>query len=190
MQEWLKVVRLFQNIQDITDLENIDLDGKLKFFLSMLIQQGINLGYYNPDQKTFVLGPAPPSLSDARSIVTDTDVDVVSDADHTLTCPAGHAYKVISATIKNSTDAAGSYGEVTYTPSGGTASIFTQVAGAAAQGETNVLIGQGSPHSGGGGHVWLEYLWMQAGDTLKIEDLNFGAGDVMRKEFIFEDYTL
>lgn len=125
---------------------------------------------------------------DAGRIVTDTSVNVASQAAFTLTCPAGHTHKVSVASIRNSTDV--SHGSITYTPNGGTASVFTQVTGCTTIAETNVLLGGAGPGSQGAMSGLKGPLWMQEGDTLETEDLNFGVADVMRHDFIFEDYTL
>lgn len=125
---------------------------------------------------------------DANIIVTDTSVNTTSAASLTLTVPAGHAYKVIFAAVSNDTRV--SAPEATYTPSGGTAAVW-EIGNIAAT-MSGALIGNGGAAgtgvggSGGG----PTHLWMQAGDTLQISDVNFVAADVMKKTFIFEDYSL
>lgn len=125
--------------------------------------------------------------TDAYTISTDTSVNVASQAAFVLTVPANHAYKIILASIRN-----GNRGPtVTYlfTPDGGTASIFTFITAGVA-GQTFPLIGGSTGYFGATGVNGPKELWMQAGDTLELNNNNFVAADVMRHDFIFEDYIV
>lgn len=110
------------------------------------------------------------SLKEVKSLV-----DTTSQASKTLTCAAGHAYRVTHAGIRNDTRNPALI--TTFTPSGLTGVETIRPTGTAAVTDSYV------------GHVMPE-LWMQAGDTLQIEDGNFVAADVMTHNFIYEDYTL
>jgi hypothetical protein len=123
---------------------------------------------------------------DASKIVTATNVNVASSASLVLTVTAGHSYFVRNAGIQNNTRAFDV--ALAFTPNGGTAAIWTTTDTFTPASTMNV-VGTGS-QSGIGDAFCLEPFWMQAGDTLEISNPNFVAADVMRKQFIYEDYTL
>lgn len=110
------------------------------------------------------------SLKEVKSLV-----DTTSQASKTLTCAAGHAYRVIHAGVRNDTRAPDLI--TTLTPSGLSGVETIRPSGTAAVTDSYV------------GHV-LPEVWMQASDTLAIEDGSFVAADVMTHNFIYEDYTL
>lgn len=126
--------------------------------------------------------------TDAAIIATDTEVNVASQAGLTLTCAAGRAYKVIFASLSNANRQPTP--TLTYTPSGGTAAIYAP-ATTAIQTASNVLIGGHTVGTGvGGGYSGPDHIWLQAGDTLTLTDGAFVAADVMRHQFIYEDYDI
>lgn len=128
----------------------------------------------------------------AQVIVTNTAVTTGAAA-ATLTCAAGHAYKVVFASTKNDTRATTI--TVVLTPSGGTAAtVIDTAANTGAQGVAHPLIGgMGlmtgvASHLGGGNFNGA--LWLQAGDTLTITQGSYVGGDTVEHNFVYEDYTL
>lgn len=115
------------------------------------------------------------NISDISLRETTTSVNTTSSGSLTLTCAAGHSYRVIFAGIRNDTRNPALI--TTYTPSGGTAAEHIRPTGTASV--TDSFVGTVIPE-----------IVMQPGDTLQIEDGNFVAADVMNKTFIYEDYTL
>jgi hypothetical protein len=126
------------------------------------------------------------SLVDANLIVTDTDVDVVSDATHTHTTAANKNDKVMWATIGNDTRAPTS--SMTYTPSGGTAYVHANNVAAIGV-SANILIG-GTTRAASGTSGYAQHLNMQAADALVLSIDNFVAADVVRKQLVFERYSV
>jgi hypothetical protein len=125
------------------------------------------------------------NMQDANIIVTDSDVDVVSDATHLHTVPANTADKLIHASVRNTTRAPTC--SLALTPNGGTASIFNMVGGTVI-GQTVVLYGGSAGGIANYTPMKGPTVW-QAGDTWELSIDNFVAADAVRKEFIFERYT-
>jgi len=152
--------------------------------LYRLFEEGdIDWGGFPQQLRDFYLSN---NSTDASLTNTASSVAVASAAAHTLTCPAGHAYKIKYASIRNSTR--GVQYQHTITPNGGTASIFSMLNGGVA---TISMCGLGAGGlAGANGSATCGDIWMQAGDTLTLTDVAFVVADVMRHDIIYEDYTL
>lgn len=127
----------------------------------------------------------------AQVITTATSVTTGAAA-ATLTCAAGHAYKVVFASTKNDTRATAF--TLVHTPNGGTATTIVDTgASTGAAGVAHPILG-GQQYTGvtltvssvlGNGAFWL-----QAGDTLVVTQGAYVGGDTVEHNFVYEDYTL
>jgi hypothetical protein len=172
MSEWLKRVDRNQNLDKLSDIENIDLSDFLRFFLSMGIQPGLDIGYYDPKAKEYVLGPVDGVYGEPWSDVSSTSLGT-----HTFTMAAGYRYEIIGMYTKNSTRAITGL-TVDFTLTGYTAQqIVDTGSGGSVQGENAILIGQGGVDTG----VFSPAgpVWATAASTFLITQGNFVASDTV-----------
>lgn len=116
---------------------------------------------------------------DASKIVTDTEVSVASAAGITSTTPANRARKYRNIGLSNANRIPRV--ELTITPDEGTAAFYDL---------GNGVITAWNNALGGDAVAIQAPIWTQAGDTILIEDGNFNAFDVMRHQFLFEEYIV
>lgn len=126
------------------------------------------------------------NTTDASLKETKTQIQTTSANAMTITCAAGHAYKLVYADLMNDTRAPQPL--ITHTPQGLTAleSIFP----AATVSESIPVLGGFGPSSTGFASGIAGPIWLQPADTFRIEDGNFVAADSMRFQAVIEDYTL
>jgi hypothetical protein len=188
--DWLREVTKDQNLSDIDQLEVTLMNEFRNWFRSAILQPVLDTGHYDTAAGKFVLGPPSEILSNARlaSATLTSQVDTATSAGtDTLTVAAGHAYYVIAASCENSTRAT-TVG-LTYTPNGGTATVFTTSSGTQPQNCLAPIMNgsyQGTAagcacYNPGGG------LYMKAGDVLTITQGSFVGGDDTDYYFVYYD---
>ena len=187
MKDWLRNVFVDQNLNDLEHIDQTVMNGVRRWFRSQTLIPTLDTGHYDTASGKYTLGPPSPSVIDAKNIVTETTVSTASLATVTVTVPAGHAWKMILASNRNSDRAHES--TLTYTPNGGVASVFQSQALVLVD-STDSLLGGSKIGTTITGSTMNGPLWMQAGDTLTITDDTFVAVDDVRKDFIYEDYVI
>lgn len=185
--EWLKNVDGDQNVQGLGSLDDSARnDARRKWFLSQQIVPAVIVGEL--DTATGKI-----TTSGNKTIPrTSTSVLATSSATHTLTCPAGHAYKVIYASARDETT--GPAYTLTYTPNGQTAGVIRTYVGNMIAAKTYALLGGTEILTDPGAGIYYSNingpLWMRPGDALVITNANYVALDVCYQLFIYEDYTI
>lgn len=171
MSEWLGKVTEDQNLNQLSEIENVVYNTLRQLFLSAQIQPTVNIGHYDIDEDRIVLGN-PKLINDAfilKNFVTD--VDAVSSASKEWTVPAGVSWIVLWCGMVNNTDAFTLKGTVT--PAGGSATVISQFNAITATRYANSV--------GGYYNMSGSMLVLNAGDKIKLEDTTFTAADVVEK---------
>jgi len=189
IQEHLKKIEKDQLLHGIDSLDDtVRNEVGRHFAVSQLIQPALVHGYYSTAQNRYILGPG----SWRDNMVPNSSWTTTSQAALTLTCPAGHRYRVYYAAGRNATQAtdavlSGNIGGNAWTD------FNDKGGGAITQQDTIVLIGgQGRVNDGVAvvGHDSLKELWLNAGDTLTFTLTTYAAANNTEHLFMFEDYTL
>jgi len=157
--------------------------------VSQLFQPILTQGYWSASQGRYV-----PGFSSWRDNMTPNySWSTTSQASLTLTCAAGHRYRVYYAGARNATQAtaltlSGVIGGDAWTefqPSESAETPFTA---------TRVCIGangtQADPVGGACSKPALTEIWLNAADTLTMTLGTFAAGNNTEHLFLFEDFTL
>lgn len=123
---------------------------------------------------------------DSNHIITETNVNVVSQATYTLTGAASVNEKIIYASISNATRPP--QVQITITPNGMTAVVIVLAVGV--QTISNGIIGQAGNIGINSNGAMSQCPFLQPTDTAVLEDLAFVAADVVRHQFVSETYSM
>lgn len=181
IQEHLKL-KSEQKLKRLTGL-TINEKNVNNFFESRQLGPIIHVAWYNPTTDKYVLGP--PGYFVPNSSFTTT-----SQAALTLTCAAGHRYRVYWAGCRNATQV--SSAALSGTLGGNSWTDFIEVRGTVST--TITCIGGSGPFTdaigGAYGATTPNEIWMSAGDTLTMTLSAYAAGNNTEHLFLFEDYTI
>lgn len=185
-KKWLEKIEDDQNVKGIGSLILTAInDIGRHLFLSHKIGPNMPIAWYNPTTGHPVLGPH-------GYFVPNISWTTTSAAALTLTCPAGHRYKVYYAGCRNATQATD--GTLSGTIGGNAWTDFNQKNGVAmAVQSTIVFIGAGCQVYDGVAVVGcnaLPFVWLNAGDTLTMTLATYAAGNNTEHMFLFEDYEV
>lgn len=169
----LKDDQIIKRIEEIDDNER----PFQKMFESRELKPVIIIGRYDKGSKKYVIG------SWLDSMTSKVAFNTASVASLTLTCAAGHRYRVINAGAQNATQAS------THTLSGvlggnviGQLGLTSSVTSYA-----YFFTGAGTAPTFGG----VNPIWMEAGDTLTITSNTCNVGvDNMEHFILYEDYEV
>lgn len=186
-QKHLSKIEDDQSIQGIDTIDDtIRNDAGRKFFVSQEIGPKADMAWYNRTTGRLIPGPY-------GYFVPNSSWTTTSAAALTLTCAAGHRYRVYYAGARNATQAtdlvlSGVIGGNAWTEFN-TTNGFTF-----ATTETIALIGTtgGQVYDGVGviGKPGINELWLNAGDTLTMTLGTYAAGNNTEHLFMFEDYEV
>jgi len=180
IQEHLKKVETDQTLNGIASLNrSLRNQDSRHLAVSQMIQPVLSQGEYNS-----FTGRYQACCGGQRATST-----TVAIATSTITCPAGHKYKI---KILSATEAG--FTATSYAIAGtisGTALTILPDGGNMLAGQSALLIG--SPvHVNGAGALEpsLTTLELNEGDTLTITMSDWGAGDTWNLQYIFEDIVI
>lgn len=183
VKEWLKG-KLEQRMKRLSEIETNEKDIN-NFFESREIKPIIDLGYYNPNTDKYVLGDW------RRTMTPNSSWTTTSAAALTLTCPAGHRYRVYYAGARNAS--AASIVTLSGTIGGNAVTNFHAPHGAITTGTHAVIGGTGGPYYDGVGVAGDEHIrevWLNATDALVMTLSVYNAGNDTEHLFLFEDYLV
>lgn len=185
-KEHLKEIEPDQSVVGIDTLDDTARnDARRKWFVSQAIQPVVIQGYYNEDTGRYVLG-------DWRNTMTpNSSWTTTSAAALTLTCAAGHRYRVYYASARNASQATA----VTLSGviNGNAVGAFNENCVLTATTRIICLGGQGvaiDAIAGSYGANGPREIWLNAGDTLTMTLSAYAGGNDTEHLFMFEDYTV
>lgn len=164
----------------LTTIEALDDNERnnRNMFASREIKPVVVMGYYCPSTKKYVLG----GTSWADNMTPNAQFTTVSAASSTLTCPAGHRYRVYAAGAQNATQA--SIHQMSGSINGVAVANIAVTSSSTAM--CYFFSGAGTAPTLGG----INPIWLGAADTLTITTLTYAAGNDTEHWFLFEDYVI
>ena len=179
MNAWLNKILRDQNITGIGDLENIILsDEQRLFFLSQIIDQNIDIGYYDPVKGKPILGVPSPNTGQAFT--------TASVGSMTVTAPADERYRVYFAGGVNIT--AGTAMELINTVGGVSPAIPLVISPLGSTTEYNVVIGSNGSAGVAANNNVMKEMWVEPGDSITIACAAFAGGNNTEYIVLYERY--
>lgn len=107
-KRWLRKIDVNQNLEKIDDITLTRMSDRLRWFVSRLLSPIFNMGYYNEETGSIVMGPIPP-FKDYAGNYSHVPIDVsfigseVSAATTDLTVTDAQTWEILGLTARNGT---------------------------------------------------------------------------------------